>query len=320
MAENIELMLQHIRPVTKYDDYMTKFSHSRLENFTNCNRSYMYKYVYKNYSFDGSIATEIGSICHRVLELKAGYKMRHEEVDYNKLLNILYKGDSDEGLIGIDDIKLKYCDEWEEFDQKSGLFYEEKIQLFINDVLPYEMEDKDWEVLAAEQEFEFVYLDKYIIGGFIDRIDCKRDNNGNIIALRVVDYKTSKKVFDESHNKTAQQMLIYGLACYIMYGILPEQYQYIFVLIDREQLAMTKGYLARGLKKLDGVFAKIEECENSGCYKPSPCPLCAYCSYSVTNPNANEFKNYCEYYSLWTPYNKTYAVNKEYSPEDDMEI
>ena len=182
------------------------------------------------------------------------------------------------------------------------------------------MEDKEWEVLVAEKEFEFVYLNKYILHGFIDRIDCKRDNDGNITNLRLSDYKTSKAVFKEEHNKTAQQHLIYGLACYIMYGILPEEYRYSFVLIDQEQYAMTKGYLARGLKKLHRVFEQIERCSETGCYEPNANALCAWCSFSETNPNAEEFSTYCPYHSLWTPYNRTFAVNKEYSPEDDMEI
>ena len=323
MAEDIQLMLQHIR---KYDPdadkELPKYSHSKMEKFTSCNRSFLYKYVYGNYPKGGSISTELGSIVHRVLELKALAKMNNEHINYEFLHEVLFSGDKEENLIGINDIKLKYHDEWEEFDSKSGMTYDEKIELFIKDVLPNEMED-EWEVLGAEVEFNFVYNDKYHIGGFIDLLQCKKDEDGNIVKIRVIDYKTSKKVFDRQHNVTAQQMIIYTFAVYLMYGILPEEHVYDFVLLDKKQSddVLTNGYLKRGINKINKLFESIEECDDTGIYRPNSSPLCHWCDFCETNNNAIEpYNTMCPYYSLWLPTRKTFMTNEDYDEEDDLNI
>lgn len=326
MAENIELMLEHIRPYNeKTDADLEKFSHSKLECFEHCPRNFMFKYRYHNYLMTDSIATAIGSIVHKVLELKGIYKMNHQEVDYDYLKDVLMNGyeDENEKLIGVNKIKIDFMDDWEDFDEKSMLYYDEKIEIFLESVLPNEMEDAEWAVIGTEVPFLFVYNDKYAIRGYIDRLDGKYDKNGNLIDVRVIDYKTSKKVFDRSYIVSSQQFTLYSMAVYLMYGMLPSEHIYRFALIDETQSenVCTSGYVGRVIKKLDKVFDTIQNDDDIGTYEPKATPLCAFCDFSETNRNATEpYNTYCPYHSLWTPQCRVFAVNQEYSPEDDMEI
>ena len=328
MAEDIKLMLSKIRPYNEEtDSNLEKFSHSKLECFDHCPRNFMLKYRYNNYLGIDSVATAVGSIVHKVLELKGICKMEKKEVDYEYLKEVLMNGykDNEESLIGINKIKIEFRDEWEEFDTKSLLTYDEKIEVFLDSVLTNEMEDEEWEVIGTEVPFSFVYDNKYVIRGFCDRIDAKRDNDGNIIDIKCVDYKSSKTVFQRSKIVSSQQFGIYSMAIYLMYGMLPSEHEYSFVLIDEKQSnkdgVCTSGYIKRILKKIDKLFESIEEMDSTGCFKPNANQLCHWCDFCEHSVNGQEpYNTYCDYYSLWTPYNRTFAVNKEYSPEDDMEI
>lgn len=291
-------------------------SYSKLEVFLNC--KYRYKLRYEEHKFDNSkaIALNVGSVCHKVLELKAQMLMANQPVDYELLHTVLFQGFKEETpsgkktkIRGIDDIKLWYFEDWLVPDNKSGMTYEEKINKFWLEVVKTEMEDAEWKVIGCEVPFEFVYRDKIIFHGFIDRIDQNKDGE-----IRVIDYKTSKAPYDEKKLATPLQMVIYGLACYLSYGRLPVEYLYRFVLINESQHGCTDGYLKRAITKLDKTFDAIDLCKSTNVYQPSPSPLCYYCPYCANNPNAeSSLKNLCEYYSLWTPTDKTFAVNKQYN-------
>lgn len=286
-------------------------SYSKLELFLNCHYKYKLKYIDKNFDSSRAIALNLGSICHKVLELKAQMLMEGKTVDYEYLKNVLYEGyeDDDEEIWGIDSIRCWYFEDWAVPDNKSGMTYDEKVDVFWKEVVPNEMEDDDWEVVGCEVPFEFVYDDRVIFHGFIDRIDQNKDGD-----IRVVDYKTSKASYDSTKLATPLQMVIYGMACFLKYGKLPKEYLYRFVLIDEAQIGCTEGYLKRAITKLNKTFDAIEKCEETSVYEPTPSPLCYYCTFCKNNPSAEaKFKNLCEYHSLWTPYNKTFNVNKRYN-------
>lgn len=86
-----------------------------------------------------------------------------------------------------------------------------------------------------------------------------------------------------------------------------------FILIDDEQYALTKGWEKRLIKALDKVFGDIEASENKNLFIPKPTPLCHWCNFCTTNPEATIYKNECEYYSKWTPTQKTFEVNKKWN-------
>ena len=310
-------LLNRVRPVTEKDRELPVFSYSKLEVFKNCPLQYEYKYIEKKYSQDTSIALELGSLCHYVLEQKGRMIATKQNVDYDKLNSILFDGVSEtdektkEELLGVSQLKRKYFEVWHEADNASGASYDEKIKLF-DQVLHEEMEDTKWEPTYFERPFEFVWHNKVILKGFIDRIDVKDGQ------YRTVDYKTSKKVYEQSKLATSLQFGIYALAILNEFGVLPVESKYRFILIDDEQYALTKGWEKRLIKALDKVFGDIEASENKKVFVPKPSPLCHWCNFCQTNPEATIYRNECEYFSKWTPTQKTFEVNKKWNALENM--
>lgn len=313
----MESLLTKIRPVTEADRQTLKMaSYTKLDTYKKCAMQYYYKYVEKKFSFESSLATELGSICHYVLEQKG--KMLNSDggkVDYERLSDYLINGVTEldekttQPLSGVNTLKKKYMEDWYSPDNASGKTYEDKMKIF-DEVLHHEMETDDWMPILFEHPFEFVYDNRIIIHGYIDRID-KKVVDGETY-YRTTDYKTSKKLYSSSDVATSLQFGIYALAILLEFGVLPIESLYRFILINDQQHALTKGWEKRLVKALDKLLNGIDQCGSSHIWKPSPTPLCAWCSYSKTNTGAQKYNNLCEYHSLWTPTNKTFEVNKSY--------
>lgn len=308
-----------VRAVTEADrGVLPRLSYSGLETFRNCEYQYHLKYGEKKFTKETTLALELGSLCHLILELKCNYIKEGKPVDYDYLHFILKYGSIDinektkEHILGVDELKRKYFEEWYEPDNASGMTYEEKMIVF-EKVLNEEMDDTSiWHPIYAELSFEFVYKDRVIFNGFIDRVDINKFGG-----FRAVDYKTSKKQFESAKVVTSLQFGIYAMAIYQLLGQIPVSFLYRFILIDEDQMAMSYGWEKRLEKTLDNTLDKMDKNKKSGIWLPKPSPLCMWCSYSITNPKAHEFKNDCEYYSLWTPENKVWAVNKKYNALDN---
>lgn len=313
-----EILLPYIRSVTDEDrEKLPKFSYSKLEVFGTCEYRYHLQYNQGMYTDDTTLALELGSLCHYILEQK-GKMLKADTgiVDYSLLDDILENGvivddeKTHEHLLGVRDLKKKYFDIWYEADNASGMTYEDKMKVF-NKVLQSEMEnDNGWTPLLFEYHFEFVWDNRVIIHGFIDRIDTKDGE------YRTVDYKTSKRIYDDSKLPTSLQFGIYALAILHKFGKLPAESIYRFILIDEIQLALTKGWEKRLIKSLTTKFDRIDLHTQSELWKPSPSPLCYWCNFAKTNPNAHDFKDVCVYHCLWTPTKKTFEVNQKYNTLD----
>lgn len=310
-------LLDRIRSVTEDDQELPVFSYSKLEVFKNCPLQYRYKYIEKKYSQDTSIALELGSLCHYILEQKGKALANGETVDYNKLNDLLMNGVKEtnektkEELLGVNQLKRKYFEVWHEPDNASGATYDEKIKLFAQ-VLHEEMEDTDWIPTYFERPFEFVWDNKVILKGFIDRIDVKDGQ------YKTVDYKTSKKIYEQNKLSTSLQFGIYALAILNDFGTLPVESEYRFILIDNKQYALTKGWEKRLIKALDKLFGEIKASEEKKVFIPKATPLCFWCSYCQTNPEATIYRNECEYFSKWTPTQKTFEVNKKWNALENI--
>lgn len=311
-----EVLLDKIRPVKDSDrGVLPTCSYSKLDTYKSCPMQYHKKYNEKKFTKDTSIALELGSLCHYVLEQKGKIlvdKQVLNTTDYDVLIEILLDGvttideKTKEQIPGVTDIKKKYFETWYEPDNASGKTYSDKMLVF-NKILLSEMEENDgWEPFLFEHHFEFVYDNRVIIQGFIDRVDKKGED------YRTVDYKTSKKVYDKSKLTTSLQFGIYALAILLEFGRTPVESMYRFILIDDKQYALTKGWEKRLIKALDKIFDDIENNEKVGIWIPKPTPLCHWCNYCSHNPDAHQYKDECQYYSLWTPTNKTFATNCEF--------
>lgn len=304
-------------------------SYSKFDTFNNCQRRYKKNYEDKLRTDSATLPLELGSILHKGLELKGDYIVKGEDVDYDYIKKVVMDGCDEQTekdkthLYGVNEIKQRYESVWvASMEDPEFMSYPEKINIYLDQVLPSRMEDVEWTIKGTEIPFEFVYDEKCIIHGFIDRIDEKKEQDKTI--LKVVDYKSSKKVFDVSKIKTPLQMVIYDLACLFMYGTLPEKHEYDFILLNKKQTTedgvCSKGYLKRGLKKIDAILEKIDKAKKENYYPPSPTPLCYWCPYpdKTHTPNADEkYGGECQYYSLWTPENKIFKTNQEFIPGEE---
>lgn len=311
----MEELKKRIRTVTKDDKKLPIFSYTKMEVFRNCPLQYKLKYLDKKYSHDTSIALELGSLCHAVLEHKGHMITKREPVNYKILNSLLMNGieGTREKLLGVTQLKKKYFEVWHQPDSASGISYNEKMEVF-NQVLHEEMEDTDWEPLYFERPFEFVWDNKVILRGFIDRIDTKHGQ------YKTVDYKTSKKIYAQNKLSTSLQFGIYALAILNEFGVLPIESEYRFVLINDRQLALTKGWENRLVKVLDKVFSDIEMSGEKRVFIPKPSPLCHWCTFCETNSEATVYRNECEYFSKWTPSQKTFEVNKKWNALENIDI
>lgn len=323
---NKDLLLEKIRQVTEEDrETLPVFSYSKMDTFKTCPFQYNKKYNEKKYTHDTSLALELGSLCHYVLEQKGKMMLQNNGYVYwDELDRILHNGVTEtdektqETLLGVEELKKKYFEIWYEPDNASGMSYVEKMIVFKN-ILDTEMvwePSVGWRPYMFEHHFEFVWDNRAIIQGFIDRIDIKGTLD-EPTAFRTVDYKTSKKVYDKSKLATSLQFGIYALAILNEFGELPEESEYRFILLDDRQYALTIGWEKRLIKAINKIFDQIDECHANGIWKPSPCPLCHWCYMCATNPNAFEYRYECPYHSLWTPTNKTFSVNKEFNPDEN---
>ncbi|WP_170163374.1 RecB family exonuclease [Brevibacillus gelatini] len=293
---------------------LDKFSYSRLNTFIQCPMKYFLKYVSGNYTEESKLHLELGNILHKGLEIKYRNIIEGNKQNYTYIKDVITYGiaedtDKDKGrfLNGITQLKRIYGEEsFFEAGNKSGLTYEEKLGIFF-DYLE-EDHDDDWQPIHVEFPFSFVFEDRVILEGFIDRIDQNKKGE-----LTVVDYKSSDKRFDQKELATPLQMVIYALACRALFGKVPVEYMYDLILLGDRQYACTSGFLDRGVKKLHKVLDEIELCKVTGEWKPKASPLCWWCEFSGHNEDNPWYTaGLCEYYSLWSPHNKTFEKHKEY--------
>lgn len=312
-----EYLKNFVRSVTEEDrKKLPTYSHSKLEVYENCPYRYGLQYEQGKRSDETTLALELGTVCHKVYET-ASQLWRQETVNYNEinyddLKFLLEYGDTDEKISGIKDLSKKYFEEWYEPDSE-GHTYSWKMGQFDKGLHEYieGFNYNGWIPFKEEYDFEFVFNNRAIIHGFIDAILINAEGD-----LKCIDFKTSKKIFPDNKIPTSQQFSIYCMGMLNDFGKLPVQCDYKFILLNQEQNALTTGFAKRIVKKLNSVLDNIDKNSKSEVWIPSPTPLCFWCSYSSTNPKAVQYKNECEYYSLWTPTEKKWDVNKRFNALD----
>lgn len=296
-----------------------KYSYTAIDQFDKCPYAFKFKYVDGLYSFEESLATSLGSLLHKAKELCSqailnGEKPNYDEIKAGVLVDGFHEENPpsgskpDEDLLPVEFLKTEYASDWNTPDEKSGLSYEEKLDIFFSHLKDDE-EDEEWHTIGAEIPFMFEIRPNIFFRGYIDKV--QENDKGD---LRIVDYKSSKKVYDKSRLSTPLQLYIYYLACQELY---PDRKVveciYDFILLGEKQKGGSSGWLKRAEKKLDAILDNIEKAEDDGMWKPSPSPLCYWCPYCTNNPNASEeLSNKCRYYSNWTPSRKVYSVNEEF--------
>lgn len=318
--KGIELLGNKISLDVPMDSF--PMSYSRLNTYENCPLRYSYHYNKHIIGKDEqTIALDVGTLCHKILELKALMVLGGITVDYEWLKECINEGWSADGetVLGIKDLKKKYgIMDWHA-PNDVGDSYETKMKRFIEhtiyDEVPDGTQEDGWRVCLTEHPFNYCYDAECADGthqlinftGFIDRVDV-REHKG-FLQYRVVDYKTSKKVYDSRTLATPLQQIIYGMFIYLETNKLPHEYQYSFVLLDETRTACTPGYLSRGLKRMDKLFSKMFENAEQDEWMAKPSPLCYYCPYREDGVIQDPLTMHvCKSYCLWTPTNKTFEV------------
>lgn len=273
-------------------------SYSQIDTFLQCPHSWYQLYLLGLREHATSEALALGSAVHKTLEeyfmgLKIGKKF-----DARGARNLL--------LNNMDDYEIPYMNEENEViaieqhtKMMDGLVSgESQLALFL----------KDCEIIACEQEFmhrfelDFPiffegkeYHEVYLLGS-IDMV--ARDQNGGII---VIDFKSSKKIFDNQKLKKNLQLPIYSAIIKEKYGELPVKTAYYFTRLDEIQLKPvikqhTKdcnevyyktGQKAGQLKSRDlcldylnqelmEIF-RLQYATGLSAYGPKPTPLCSWC-------------------------------------------
>jgi RecB family exonuclease len=315
---------------TTHSTKLEKISYSRISTFEQCPRRFLLKYEQGKKSETKSLALEIGTISHYGKELVGLALINSQKPDYEAIREIVMAGYDEQTVkihdedgeqvggkahetthvLGIRELKEKYFFQWLEKDDKSGIDYDEKLGIYFRD-LPLLEAATEWKPVACELEFDIDYAGLFRLYGFIDRIDQNAAGE-----YRVVDYKSSRKVFDDKYIATPLQMFIYTLAVEHMYQATPMAHIYDFMFLGKTQHSCTKGYYKRGTTKLLKLYNELSVCRETAEFKPKPSPLCHWCDYCRTNKDAaDDFKDECPYYSLWTPNNKTFDVHMKYDGE-----
>ena len=277
-----------------------KYSYSKINTYLSCHFKFKLKYIDKNFFGGNSLATEYGTLIHAIEETIGNNLKDNKVIDYDDLKKKV--------ISKTKELQDKYPNDYVALD-KSGRSYVDKTNYYLSEGI-YRLEDyiKEFpsvEVVACEQAFD-VEFEGMVFSGYIDRVLRNKDANLYIIQ----DIKTWNEPKEQKELTTPLQFVIYSLAAKKLYGIKDEQIicQYDLPLCNLKQNAGTKGYMARGIAKLEKLLEKI----NNKDYSPSPSPLCHWCDFCQTNEDApKEGKMLCPYYMHWTRENKDFSKENE---------
>ena len=265
------------------------YSYSRLEVFESCGFKYYLKYYLKMKApWTDNVATAFGSAVHKCEEQIANCLKNKQPIDYPAL-----KAEFTAKCIDIQ----KRFKEYNLPDGKTDKNYRDKAHDYLTHGI-YRLENfikehPEYEVYGAEVPLRFE-LEGEQFTGSIDRVLHNTVNDTYLIQ----DIKTWAEEKDPKDLVTPLQFVIYVYAFIHQYGIPADKLscEYDLPLCDTKQPAGTKGFLDRGLKKVSKLFEDIRAEK----WESKATPLCYWCEYSATNPNAPEETKYlCPYFSHW---------------------
>lgn len=295
------------------------YSYTALDTYANCPYNFYLKYIAKKRVEEKTLALDFGNLLHKVRELCSQSLMAGEPVDYELLKRVLTEGwrganksfpDREEVIPGLDKIEADYFEDW--YGREDGIpSYKQRVDNFLAH-LKDEENNPDWKPIGAEITFEVPYED-VVLFGTIDKVE---QSTHDPTQIRIIDYKSSKKVYDEDKLKTPLQMFTYYLAAKKLF---PDkevvEFTYDFIALGEQRTVTSLLWLQRAKRKLDKILASIAESRETGVWPPKPTPLCYWCNYCRNTPNAKtDYRNLCNYFSLWTPQGKSWKNYRPWEP------
>ena len=267
-----------------------KYSYSKINLYEDCPFKYKLQYVDGNYVYIGSIATEFGTAIHECEEAIAKCIQSNMPINYVQIKN--------DFILKCIDLQIKYTNDFYTEDNKSSRNYKDKMYYYLEHGI-YRLENfmrehPTYQIVGVEQKFSFDFDEQHQFSGAIDRIFYDTQYNNYIIH----DIKSWAVEAKEEDLKTPLQFVVYSLALKNIFNCSLDDVscEYDLPLVDKIQPGGTSGYISRGINKINKLFTEI----SSEDYTPHPTPLCNYCNFCRTNPDAIEpYKNLCPYYCLW---------------------
>lgn len=271
-----------------------KLSNSAIDRFTTCPKSFYWDYISKDAPPKGKVRDfygHYGTLMHFFAEMYPRTNIKHEtgfDFKPTDMSKVVFKAELEQTL---DDYANQLMEKKIVLDTEKMLaiynqlfplidFESEKLsqEYYVQGVNYIEtLADASWDkVIGLEQYFRIDLGNGVVpITGVIDKIE--RDEHGIV----VTDYKTSKP-YTPSAIMQKNQLPLYGIACYALYGEFPYKYRYDFmrygkvveVEIPRERLdAVAKGIAFKYAQMLSFERAGTFPATYDGFFCKSFCPF-----------------------------------------------
>lgn len=246
------------RPPLVDEHGRVRLSFSRIDQHRRCARKFRYQYVDRIPSRPAP-PLSFGSAIHEALELFYDRKLPQEPTE-DELVGFLYDTWDSSGFAEVTREEQK---RWYTHGQDVLRRYHRRVAGGYR--LPVD----------TEVWFELPFPDAVVVGS-IDRVDADEDGN-----LRVVDYKTNKRVKDRAKVAGSLQLALYALACEHLYGDLPVEVSLDFVVAGVE--------VAVGIDEIDLDAARTAVRETAQAvlaaeFLPTPSRLCDWCDFKAVCP------------------------------------
>lgn len=145
----------------------------------------------------------------------------------------------------------------------------------------FELEDPTRLEPAEREAFVECLLDSgLMLRGIIDRIDVAPDG-----ALRITDYKSGNSVAEGFEARALFQLRFYGLMIWRTRGVIPRVIRLVY-LGDSQivSYAPDEADLLATERKIQAIWAAIQEARETGDYQPSPGRQCDWCAHHALCP------------------------------------
>jgi len=243
---------------------MAIYSHSRISTFENCPLQYKFNYIDKIKREEESIEAFLGSRFHEIMEKL--YK------------NLCFR------IYTLEELLNYYEDQWSKNYNENILIVKEErtaddyrnlgrkcIEDYYKKYYPFNQA----KVLAIEKRIEIDLRGdrKYLVQGYIDRIDQKDDGT-----YEIHDYKTSGNLPEQQYLDKDRQLALYQIGIKNIWKDV-EQVNLIwhYVTFDKEMSSIRSEEELEVLK--ENTVMIIEEIENTEEFLPKESVLCNWCVY-----------------------------------------
>lgn len=243
---------------------MITYSHSRINTFENCPLQYKFNYIEKIKCDEESIEAFVGSRFHETME-KLYQDLRFRVYTLEELLSYYedqWSKNYHENILIIR--KERTVEDYKNLGRKCIEDYYRRYHPF-----------NQRRVLAIEKRIviDLQGDEKYLVQGYIDRIDQKEDGT-----YEIHDYKTSGSLPEQSYLDQDIQLALYQIGIKNIWKDV-EQVNLIwhYVTFDKEMSSTRTKEELETLK--ENIIALIDEIENTEEFLPKESVLCNWCAY-----------------------------------------